>query len=102
MFVYFVKQSAVGWDYQEKLHKHESQTDHSKGFGGKFGIQTDRQDAAALGFDSEQGHIGTNYQSNKPTVSEKGKASQLKSRFENIAAENKKSAEVYFTIIEFY
>ena len=37
-------QSAVGWDYQEKLVKHESQTDGTKGFGGKFGVQTDRID----------------------------------------------------------
>jgi len=36
--------SAVGWDYQEKLVKHESQTDGAKGFGGKFGVQTDRVD----------------------------------------------------------
>lgn len=26
--------------------------DHSKGFGGKFGIQKDRQDESALGYDS--------------------------------------------------
>ena len=40
----FLFQSAVGWDYQEKLVKHESQTDGVKGFGGKFGVQTDRVD----------------------------------------------------------
>ena len=26
---------------------HESQTDHSKGFGGKFGVQKDRKDSCA-------------------------------------------------------
>lgn len=26
-------------------------TDHSVGFGGKFGVQTDRQDKAAVGYD---------------------------------------------------
>lgn len=30
---------------------HESQTDLKKGFGGQFGVQTDRQDASAVGFD---------------------------------------------------
>ena len=36
------------WDYQEKLVKHESQTDGNKGFGGKFGIQTDRIDKVKI------------------------------------------------------
>ena len=34
----------MGWEYQAKLQQHESQTDHTKGFGGKFGVQDDRQD----------------------------------------------------------
>lgn len=67
MFIVF-SQSAVGYDYQEKVVKHESQTDGSKGFGGKFGVQTDRQDAAAVGFDEEQGHVGTTYEKHKPVV----------------------------------
>jgi len=37
-------QSAVGWDYQAELSKHESQTDATKGFGGRYGVQKDRQD----------------------------------------------------------
>ena len=37
-------QSALGWEYQSELSKHESQTDATKGFGGKFGVQKDRQD----------------------------------------------------------
>ena len=32
-------QSALGWDHQEQLSKHESQTDAAKGFGGKYGVQ---------------------------------------------------------------
>ena len=40
----FFLQSAKGWDYQEELSKHESQTDAAKGFGGKYGVQTDKQD----------------------------------------------------------
>lgn len=37
-------QSAVGHDYQSSLSKHCSQTDTSKGFGGKFGVMSDRID----------------------------------------------------------
>ena len=37
-------QSALGWEYQSELSKHESQTDAKKGFGGQFGVQKDRQD----------------------------------------------------------
>ena len=37
-------QSALGWDHQEKLSVHESQTDATRGFGGKYGVQKDRQD----------------------------------------------------------
>lgn len=36
--------SAVGHDYVAKLEKHVSQKDYSTGFGGKFGVQTDRID----------------------------------------------------------
>ena len=40
-----MKQLHEKWNkQQEKLEKHESQTDGSKGFGGKFGVQTDRID----------------------------------------------------------
>lgn len=69
--------SAVGWDHVEKLEKHESQkgkaaavlkqvnvlthsltyfllTDYVKGFGGKFGVQTDRQDKSAVGWDHHE------------------------------------------------
>jgi hypothetical protein len=36
--------SAVGHDYVAKVEKHVSQRDYSTGFGGKYGVQTDRQD----------------------------------------------------------
>ena len=42
--MYLHLQSAVGWDYQAELSKHESQTDATKGFGGRYGVQKDRQD----------------------------------------------------------
>lgn len=36
--------SAVGHDYVAPKIKHASQTDYSTGFGGKFGVQSDRID----------------------------------------------------------
>jgi cortactin len=44
-------QSAVGWEHVEKVEKHSSQKDYSTGFGGKFGVQKERQDKSAVGFD---------------------------------------------------
>lgn len=44
-------QSAVSWDHKEKVEKHTSQKDYVSGFGGKFGVQSDRQDKSALGWD---------------------------------------------------
>ncbi len=44
----FYLQSAVGHEYQSKLSKHCSQTDTSKGFGGKFGVEADRVDQVNL------------------------------------------------------
>jgi hypothetical protein len=43
--------SAVGHDYTAPLNKHESQKDYATGFGGKFGVQADRQDKSAVGWD---------------------------------------------------
>ena len=42
-------QSALGWDHQEQLSKHESQTDAAKGFGGKYGVQKESQDKVCEG-----------------------------------------------------
>lgn len=36
--------SAVGHDYIAPHFKHVSQTDYSSGFGGKYGVQSDRID----------------------------------------------------------
>jgi cortactin len=41
----------MGFDHVENLSKHSSQVDHSKGFGGKFGVAQDRKDQSAVGFD---------------------------------------------------
>ncbi|XP_070359863.1 liprin-alpha-1-like isoform X10 [Equus asinus] len=46
-----VDKSAVGFDYQGKTEKHESQKDYSKGFGGKYGIDKDKVDKSAVGFE---------------------------------------------------
>ena len=52
MFMYYNThihiQSAVGWEYQSELSKHESQTDAAKGFGGRYGVQQDRQDEVSI------------------------------------------------------
>merc|ERR1711894_279168 len=40
-----------GWEHVEKVEKHESQKDYTSGFGGKFGVQNDRQDKSAVGWE---------------------------------------------------
>lgn len=47
-FLFFLFQSAVGHDYHAKLQKHASQEDYSKGFGGRYGIEKDRQDKVCV------------------------------------------------------
>ncbi len=65
-----VDKSALGWEHIEKVEKHQSQkgkhpfymrcqvvicpttfSDYSSGFGGKFGVQSDRVDKSALGWE---------------------------------------------------
>ena len=46
--------SAMGWEYSEKVAKHDSQKDYKTGFGGQFGVQNDRQDKSAVGWDHSQ------------------------------------------------
>ena len=43
-------QSAVGHDYQSDLSSHSSQRDHSRGFGGVYGVERDRVDQSAGSF----------------------------------------------------
>lgn len=75
--------SAMGHDYIGKVEKHTSQKDYSDGFGGKFGVQKDRMDKCAVGF-QEQSKVGTNYAKTKPDISG-AKPSNLKSKFENLS-----------------
>jgi len=46
------------------------QVDHKKGFGGQFGVQSDRVDKTAAGYaDSGAQPVGTNYQRTRPEPS---------------------------------
>lgn len=77
--------SAVGWDHHEAPQKHESQTDHKVGFGGKFGVQTDRMDKSAVTFNEEPSKVGTTYTKVKPDIGS-AKPSDIKAKFENIVS----------------
>ena len=58
--------SAVGWEHKEEAAKHASQTDYAKGFGGKFGVAENKQDAAAHSYTEQTEAVGTNYQKTRP------------------------------------
>ncbi|VDP69893.1 unnamed protein product [Echinostoma caproni] len=45
---------SLGWDHKEHVEAHASQKDYSAGFGGKFGVQKDRQDKCAVGWDHKE------------------------------------------------
>lgn len=47
-------QCAATYDSVEKLQKHSSQKDYATGFGGKYGVQKDRQDKCAVGWDHRE------------------------------------------------
>jgi len=42
------------------------QTDYAKGFGGKFGVQSDRVDKTAHTYEEEPERVGTNYEKYRP------------------------------------
>lgn len=44
---------AKTWEYAEKVDKHTSQKDYAKGFGGKYGVELDRKDKNAVGWDEK-------------------------------------------------
>ncbi|KAK2565317.1 Src substrate cortactin [Acropora cervicornis] len=94
-FLFFFSQAAVGYEYEGKTEAHASQKDHSKGFGGKFGVQKERVDKAAGSYDEMQ-EVKSSYQTAKPRAGS-GAAGNLKSKFENMAREqeeeNRKRAE---------
>ncbi|TMS35522.1 hypothetical protein L596_002911 [Steinernema carpocapsae] len=78
--------SAVGYEHQSELSKHESQKDYVKGFGGKHGVQDDRKDKSAFGYDEPE-RASAN-QKSAPVVPEKGKASSLRAKFEQLSTAN--------------
>lgn len=80
---------AVGWDHHEAPQKHESQTDHKIGFGGKFGVQTDRMDKSASSFNEEPDKVGTVYTKPKPDIAG-ANSTALRAKFENFVSENSK------------
>ena len=41
-------QSAMSHEHIEKVEKHASQVDAAKGFGGKYGVESDRVDKSAV------------------------------------------------------
>jgi cortactin len=41
----------MGFEHVEQLSKHSSQTDYSKGFGGKYGVENTKKDKSAVGFE---------------------------------------------------
>jgi len=47
-------QVAVGHEYKSELQQHSSQTDAAKGFGGKYGVQTDRKDKSAVDYSYQE------------------------------------------------
>lgn len=63
---------------------HPSQVDHKKGFGGKFGVESDKVDRSAAGYGDRNESVGTNYEKAKPMSGAVG-AGNLKARFESMA-----------------
>lgn len=53
------------------------------GFGGKHGLQTDRQDKSAVGYDEKERDAQPRKET--PVVTSKGTASSLRARFEKLA-----------------
>jgi cortactin len=43
----------LNWSDKTELSKHQSQVDQSHGFGGKYGVEQDRQDKSAAGWNEK-------------------------------------------------
>uniref|UniRef100_A0AAZ3SVC6 SH3 domain-containing protein n=1 Tax=Oncorhynchus tshawytscha TaxID=74940 RepID=A0AAZ3SVC6_ONCTS len=105
-----VDKAALGYDYKGETEKHESQkgqlltvvatvvfvkvNDH--GFGGRYGVQTDRMDKSAVAFTDMESPTSA-YEKTIPMEACNAGAGNLKARFENLARssdeENRKRAE---------
>ncbi|NWJ06300.1 HCLS1 protein, partial [Crypturellus undulatus] len=79
-----VDKTAVGFDYKSQAEKHDSQKDYAKGFGGRYGVQKDRVDKSAAGF-NEMTAPASSYEKTRPVEAASSSASNLRSRFENMA-----------------
>lgn len=73
----------MGWDHHEAPQKHESQTDHKIGFGGMFGVQTDRMDKSAVAFNDEP--VSVNITKIKPDIGG-AKPSDIRAKFERMVS----------------
>ena len=54
IFIYGCFQSAETFEYAGKVEAHASQKDYSRGFGGKYGVETDKKDKSAVGWDDHE------------------------------------------------
>lgn len=84
--------SAMGHNFIGKAEKHESQI-CSRGFGGKFGVEKDRMDKSAVGFEESVGKIGTNYCPIKKPDILGAKPETFRSKFENLAVHTESDAK---------
>ncbi len=70
----------MGFEHVEAPIKHSSQTDYSKGFGGKYGVEK-QMDKSAVGFNDEHSEVvETNYQ--RTRADSKTNVKNLKNMFE--------------------
>lgn len=67
-----------------------------QGFGGKFGIETDRVDKSAHQF-GEVEKVGTNYTKQKPDIGG-AKPSSIRAKFENMAKEKEQVLLIYSSV----
>ncbi|KAM7533613.1 hypothetical protein Aperf_G00000120009 [Anoplocephala perfoliata] len=87
--------AAVGYDHHEELSKHASQKDYSVGFGGKYGVQTDRVDASSVGYkDTNEPPTLHPSQQRAGVTGGENRASELRARFEKLALNMEKPAEL--------
>ena len=71
------------------MSKHESQTDAAKGFGGKYGVQKDRQDKTAGGYDDME-EVKSSYKTDRGGAH--GQAGNIRARFEKMATQEQEEA----------
>ncbi|RWS01003.1 src substrate cortactin-like protein [Dinothrombium tinctorium] len=79
--------SALGWDDITKTEAHSSQTEYKKGFGGKFGVEKDKVDKSAHGWNEgvDERKPGRKGSGVDPEAVVKGKANNLRAKWENMA-----------------